>query len=146
MHPAERVAGIPRGTGSPCCSFHPSGSTERVALTWLLGSRVDFGSTWPIHTTCSRKNRQRYPPHTRSLFTLRRNKPPINHTTRPQPDLIPLTDFPAAQGKTKGRKLPGFWMEDLLPFRCTGQGASSNYIYYPGGTIVASLTHHQKSL
>lgn len=103
-HLAERVAGIPRGTGGPCCSFHPSGSTERVALTWLLGTCVGFGSTWPIHTMCSRKNRQRYPPHTHSLMTLRRDKPPINHIHLPQPDLIPSDRFPWGSGEHEGRK------------------------------------------
>lgn len=71
------------GHRGPYSSFHPSGSTERVALTWLLGTCVGFGSTWPIHTMCSRKNRQRYPPHTHSLITLRRDKPPINRTPAP---------------------------------------------------------------
>lgn len=45
MHPAECVVGIPRGTESPYYTFHPSGSTKRVALTCLLGPYVDFGST-----------------------------------------------------------------------------------------------------
>jgi len=50
----------PRGTGGPSCSFHPSASTERVALPWLLGPYVGFISIWPVHTRCSRENR--YPP------------------------------------------------------------------------------------
>lgn len=77
----------------------------------------------------SRKNRDTLPTH--SLTTLRRNSQLTTQT--PSQTYSLLTDFPGAQGKPKedGR----FWMEELLSFRYTRQGTSSNYIYSPGGTI-----------